>query len=149
MVKYLDNNSGFNQWNAAHAQQAKSGRSIGFWGWLVLFLLSWWIIGTFFQSKKVQNEIQQPVNIEISNLSAVKQNSDKISFDVTVLRISNVALKEHKQSAGSDDVVTLLNDKNNFVEIGDSRFQHDDIKNRETWGIIIIFCKSSYFYRNF
>lgn len=118
MVKYLDNNSGFNQWNATRAQQAKSGRSIGFWGWLILFLLSWWIIGTFFQSKKVQNEIQQPVNIEVSNLNSVKQDSDKISFDVTGLRISNVALKEHKQSAGSDDLVTLLNDENNFVEIG-------------------------------
>ena len=117
MVKYLDNNAGFNQWNATRTT-AKPSKSIGFWGWLALFLVSWWVIGTFFQSKKVQNEIVQPITIEASNLQSEKINSDKISFDVTGLRISNVALKEHKKSAGSDDVVSLLNDKNNFVEIG-------------------------------
>jgi len=117
MVKYLDNNNGFNQWANAHAK-SKSSKSIGFWGWLALFFLSWWIVGTFFQSKKVQNEVVQPVAIEISNLNSEKIDSDKISFDVTGLRISNVALKEHKKSATTDDFVTLLNDKNNFVEIG-------------------------------
>ena len=117
MVTYLDNNSGFNSWNAMQKNQKKKS-SIGFWGWMVLFLLSWWLIGTFFQSKEVQNNVQQPIAIEASILENQSIDSDKIAIDVRGLRISNIALKEYKQSPKSSDSVALLNGENNFIEIG-------------------------------
>ena len=114
MVTYLDNNSGFNSWNAMQKNQKKKS-SIGFWGWMVLFLLSWWLIGTFFQSKEVQNNVQQPIAIEASILENQSIDSDKIAIDVRGLRISNIALKEYKQSPKSSDSVALLNGENNFI----------------------------------
>lgn len=117
MVTYLDNNSGFNQWKANQATK-KTSKSFGFWGWLLLFFLAWWLIGTFFQSKNVQTAVQQPINLEVSTLNSDKIDSEKISFDVTGLRISNIALKEHQKSSKSDDKVALLDGENNFIEIG-------------------------------
>ena len=118
MVKYLDNNSGFNSWNSMQQNQKKSKTGIGFWGWIVLVFMAWWIIGTFFQSKKAQNIEQQQVNIETSVLESSTLDSEKISIDVRGLRIANIALKEHKQTTKSDDSVALLNAENNFIEIG-------------------------------
>lgn len=118
MVQYLDNNSGFNSWNAMRQTQKKSKSSIGFWGWLALFLIAWWAIGALFQSKKAQIETPQPVVIETSVLESEKIDSDKISVAVQGLRISNIALKDHKQSAKSSEPVALLNSENNFIEIG-------------------------------
>ena len=118
MVQYLDNNSGFQSWNSMRVNQKKSKSSIGFWGWMVLFLLSWWVIGTFVQSKNAQNAIQQPIVIEASVLEKNQIDSDKISIDVRGLRISNVALKEHKKSSDSDESIALLENDNNFIEIG-------------------------------
>jgi len=116
MVQYIDNNSGFNSWNSM--QQNSKKPKIGFWGWMVLFFLVWWILGIFFQPKNVQTQSQQPINIEATQLASKTIDSDKISLDVRGLRISNIALKEHKQSQKSSDAVTLLNGENNFIEIG-------------------------------
>ena len=118
MVTYLDNNSGFNNWNSMRQNQKKTKSSIGFWGWLILFLMAWGIIGTFFQSKKAQTTTQQPVVIEASVLEKQSIDSDKISIDVRGLRISNIELKEHKQTSAPDNSVALLNGENNFIEIG-------------------------------
>ena len=117
MVQYIDNNSGFNNWNAMH-QSTRKPRKFGFWGWFCVFIIIWWIFGTFFESKKVQTELQQPIAIEASIVDSNKIDAEKISMDVRGLRISNIALKEHKQSPKSDDSVALLNGENNFIEIG-------------------------------
>ena len=118
MVQYLDNNSGFNNWNAMRQSQNKSKKSIGFWGWLLLFLIAWWAIGALFQSKQAQIEAAQPMAIETSVLESEKMDSDKISIDVRGLRLSNIALKDYKQSVKSPEAVALLNSENNFIEIG-------------------------------
>ncbi len=118
MVTYLDNNSGFNNWNSMHQNQKKSKSGIGFWGWLVLFLMAWWIIGSFFQSKNTQTSTVQPIVVETSILDTQRLDSDKISVDVRGLRFSNFELKEHKKSPDSKDAVALLNEENNFIEIG-------------------------------
>lgn len=117
MVKYLDNNSGFNQWNSMQTQK-KQSKSLGFWGWLLLFLLAWWVMGLFIQPKNIENQSQQNVNIESSNLEPKNIDSDKISLDVRGLRISNISLKEHYKTSKSDETVALLNEDNNFIEIG-------------------------------
>ena len=118
MVTYLDNNSGFNGWNAMRQNQKKSKSGMGFWAWMILFFIVWWIAGSWFQSKRVQTAVQQPIAIEASVLENKQIDSDKISMDVRGLRISNVALKEYKQSAKSEDAVALLGGENNFIEIG-------------------------------
>ncbi len=118
MVKYLNNNSGFNSWSAMQNQKNKESKSLGFFGWLILFLLAWWVMGLFFQPKSQQTTPQQPINIEISNVEPKKIDSDKISLDVRGLRISNIALKEYHKSSDNPDSVSLLDDENNFVEIG-------------------------------
>ena len=90
MVKYLDNNSGFKQWNALHKTKSKSS---GFWWWLLIFLLSWWILGLFVKpSTNTQNEHQQTVGIEASNVAISKIDSEKISLNTQGLRISNIEL---------------------------------------------------------
>ena len=117
MVKYLDNNSGFNQWNAMQSQK-KQSKSFGFFGWLMIFFIAWWLVGLFVKPKNQLNENIQPVSIEQSTLQSRKIDSDKISLDVKGLRISNVSLKEHYKSAKDTEYVTLLDKENNFIELG-------------------------------
>ena len=118
MAKYLDNNSGFNNWSAMQSQQKKQSKSIGFWGWLILFLLAWWIMGLFIQPKNQQAQPQQPIAIETSQLESKKLDSEKISMDVRGLRISNIELKDYHKSSDTLDAVSLLDGDNNFIEIG-------------------------------
>ena len=115
MVKYLDNNSGFNQWNSLHQQKSKS---FNFWWWLLVFLLSWWLIGLFFQPSKNQTETQSVVGVESSSAPISKIDSDKISLDTQGLRISNIELKDYHIDSKSDAPIALLSDKDNFIEVG-------------------------------
>lgn len=117
MVKYLDNNSGFNHW-ASMQPQKKPSRFSGFIWWIILFLFAWWIMGIWFKPQNTVVENVQPVSIEQSN--AKKQNiaGKEISFDVQGLRISNITLNEHYKDSKTKDKVSLLNSENNFVEMG-------------------------------
>jgi len=118
MVKYINNNSGFNSWNAMQNQQKKESKSLGFFAWLVLFLLVWWLLSVFFQPQKEQTQSQQTITIETSELESHKIDSDKVSLDVRGLRISNIELKDYHKTSTSLDAVSLLDGENNFVEIG-------------------------------
>ena len=117
MVKFLDNNSGFNQWNMAN-QSAKQQKKPGFLSWLVMFLLAWWVIGFLFPRKQTTIENAQPVVIEKSTTTVNKIGSDKISADVQGLRVSGIALKDYNKSANNKESVSLLDGENNFIEIG-------------------------------
>ena len=116
MVQYMDNQSGFNQWNRMNAKKP-SGFSGIFW-WLFLFFFAWWIIGIWVKPQNTEIKEVAPITVEQSN--ATKQNikNDEVSFDVQGLRISNVSLNKHKKDSKSDDHVSLLNGVNDFVEIG-------------------------------
>lgn len=121
MVKYLDKNSGFNMWNAsrnAAATEKKSPFSGLLW-WVLIFVASWWLIGTWMTPKT------QPVATEeatvVEDLSAVPEThftSDKIDAVVRGLRINNVQLRDFKASADGDAPVALLPDDGDFVEFG-------------------------------
>lgn len=118
MVKYLDNNSGFAQWNSMRAEK-KPSKISGFFWWVILFLLAWWIMGAWFKPQNVVIENNQPaVTIEQSNV--VKRNipAKEISFDVYGLRISNISLNEHFKDSKSNENISLLSGENNFVEMG-------------------------------
>ena len=116
MVKYLDNNSGFNQW-ASMQTQKKSSKFGGLFWWLLLFLFAWWIMGAWFKPQTTEIVTPAPVSVEQSNVATQRLDSDAISFDVQGLRISNVSLNKHRQNSKSDEKVSLLNAENNFIEI--------------------------------
>lgn len=118
MVSYLDNNSGFNSWSAMQQQKQQKKSSSGFFKWMLIFLLAWWVFGSFFESKNVPVEPQNTVIVENSTVEPVKIDADKISFDVQGLRVANIALKDHLKDVKSTENVSLLDGENNFIEIG-------------------------------
>ena len=115
MVQYMDN-SGFNQWANMQNQKKKSG--FGFFRWLLLFLLAWWILGMFFKPQNTQPNTQDTVNIEQSSVETHNISDKDISFDVQGLRISNVVLKQHLKDSKSKESMALLADENDFIEVG-------------------------------
>ena len=118
MVQYLNNNNGFNQWASMQQNQKKPSRFSGFLWWLFLFFFAWWVIGLWMRPQNVQTNVSNVVNIEESSVKKHSVNNDKIAFDVAGLRISNISLKEHVKDSKTKEPVSLLSDKNNFVEIG-------------------------------
>ena len=117
MVQYLDNQSGFNQW-AKMNQNKKPSKLSGFLWWMLMFLFAWWIMGVWFKPQNTEIKEVAPIVIEQSNAKIRNIAKDKVSFDVQGLRIFKVLLNDHKQDASSDKNVALLNEENNFVEIG-------------------------------
>ena len=59
MVQYMDNQSGFNQWNQMNAK--KPSRFGGFWLWMFLFLFAWWIMGTWFKPQNTEIKEVAPI----------------------------------------------------------------------------------------
>lgn len=124
MVKFLDNNSGFNQWNANKNKEAKKASWSGFLWWVVLFLFSWWLIGLWLGPKEVANQnqpIEQQLIEEVTEVPTTTISSDKLNATVQGLRISNIDLTEFPQNSAEEDKnipVRLLGGKNNFVEVG-------------------------------
>lgn len=116
MVQYMDNQSGFNQWNQMNTK--KPSRFSGFLWWVLLFLFAWWIMGVWFKPQNAEIKEVAPITIEQSNTKTRNIASEDVSFDVQGLRISNVSLNKHKKDSKSDEHISLLNAENNFVEIG-------------------------------
>lgn len=115
MVTYLDNNSGFNQWNKM-TESKKKTRFSGFLWWVIMFLFAWWVTGILFKPQNVQTNNVSPVTIEQSNVAKRVVSDQDVAFDVQGLRISHIVLNKHKQDEKNN--VSLLNGNNNFVEIG-------------------------------
>ncbi len=116
MVQYMDNQSGFSQWNQMNAK--KSSKISNFWWWMLLFLFAWWIMGTWFKPQNTEIKEVAPITVEQSDVTKRNLVNEDVSFDVQGLRISNVSLNKHKKDAKSDEHVALLNAANNFIEIG-------------------------------
>ena len=123
MVQYIDNQSGFNQWNRMNAK--KPSKFSGFLWWGLMFLFAWWIMGVWFKPQNTEIKEVAPITVEQSKVAKRDVSIEYISMDVQGLRISNVSLNKHKQDSKSDEHVKLLNDENNFVEIG---YVSSDIK---------------------
>ncbi len=119
MVKYMDNNSGFNQWNANRNATAKKSSFSGFLWWVILFITAWWAIGAIMSPKQTTTDVAE--NIPVVDISAVPTSSvssDKITATVQGLRISDVQLSDYSVSADDATPVTLFGPDNNYVEIG-------------------------------
>ena len=119
MVKYLDNNSGFNQWNANRNATAKQSGFSGFLWWCILFLAAWWAIGAIMSPKQTTTDVVENIpSVDISSVPAGSVSSDKITASVQGLRISDVQLSDYTVSGDSSQQVTLFGADNNYVEIG-------------------------------
>jgi len=120
MVQYMNNNSGFSQWNAMRQQQATGGKKkIGFFWWLMLFLFAWWAMGSWFQPKQQADVVANVTPIEKAvKVSTKKIDSEKIALDFHGLRLSNVELKDYVESSKENTHVSLLGEEDNFVEVG-------------------------------
>lgn len=121
MVKYLDNNSGFAQWNANKNATTKKSVFKSFLWWCLLFFAAWWAIGAIMSPKQpvVSDTDPEPV-LDLSAVPAHTATSDKITATVRGLRISNVALADYVSDGNVSDTarVTLLNGPHDFAEVG-------------------------------
>ena len=123
MVKYLDNNSGFNMWNANQNATAKpKSRLAGFLWWVVLFLGSWWLISMWTAPKTVNVPTDTDnaiITTDVSNVPAHELTSEKINANIQGLRISKIALNEYAATSENGAApVTLFNSDNDFIEVG-------------------------------
>ena len=123
MVKYMNNNSGFQQWNAAKDAAQKKSPWLGFLWWVILFVAAWWMMSWWMGPKPTQTDAENAVAVEAVDLSAVPVNeisSDNLTADVQGLRISNVELLKYASNASDNNSapVTLLGTEGAFAEIG-------------------------------
>ena len=119
MVQYMDNNSGFAQWNAnKNNAQKKSGLG-GFMWWFLIFVAAWWTVGLF-MTPPPSNTVA-PDNTPVVDLSSVPTaeiSSNDITATVQGLRISNVKLSKFTVSASDTTPVSLLSADGAFAEFG-------------------------------
>ena len=118
MVQYMNNNSGFNQWNAnRNAATKKSGFS-GFLWWLLVFMAAWWMVGSIMAPKQVVTDVPVETNtVDMSSVPTQTIKSDKVSANVQGLRISDILLNEFPVSSDSVEPVALLSGDNDYIEV--------------------------------
>lgn len=124
MVKYIDNNSGFRQWNAARDASAPKSRLAGILWWIILFLASWWLLSWWMTPAQNTKTDAASADIEHADLSAVPVSeirSDDITADIQGLRISNIELLKYAadpaDASGATPVALLATD-GAFAEVG-------------------------------
>lgn len=119
MVQYMDNNSGFNQWNANKNATAKRSSFSGFLWWFLIFLTAWWLVGTVSAPKQNNQTVNEDATVvDMSDVPQYTIDTEKINASVQGLRISNIKLSEFDMDANSSDKVTLLSGDDNFIEVG-------------------------------
>ncbi len=120
MVKYMDNNSGFAQWNQTQNAKKSGGFFGGFLWWTILFVASWWLLGTWLAPTPavVESNAPAPVIDSVSDVPTSVITSDDITINIQGLRISNVELQNYPSAPDVDTPVALLSAENNFSEIG-------------------------------
>ena len=124
MVKFLDNNSGFNAWSANKDAAKPKSRLGGFLLWCAIFLGALFLINRCTAPK----ETVAPTDAELAVISnevaaeipSHEISSDKITADVRGIRMSNIALTDFAASPKKDDAsrVTLLDETGDFVQVG-------------------------------
>ncbi len=124
MVRYLDNNSGFRQWSATkEANKSSKSRFGSFFWWFILFLVSWWLIGTWMAPKKPVTETKEEtiVSEDLSAVPVSEIKSDYISAELQGLRIYDVKLLKFAKNGAASDAsvpVSLLSGEGAFAEVG-------------------------------
>ena len=112
MVKYLDNNSGFAQWNANKNATAKKATFGGFLWWFILLFAAMWAFGAFKAPKTETPTTESAVVVDLSAVPTHDVASEKLNATVQGLRISNIKLNDF-----ADDTA-LLSGNGDFAEVG-------------------------------
>ena len=124
MVQYLDNNSGFNAWNANRNATVKpKSRLGGFLWWMILFFGSWWLINTWTAPKTapVVSEADTAI-IAAADVTAPAHEigSDKLTAKVRGIQVSDIILTDYAASprSGDDARVKLFGENGDFIQVG-------------------------------
>ncbi len=124
MVKYMDNqnSTGFAAWMANNQRaQPKKSKWGGFFWWVILFVASWWLIGTWMtpRTQDTAPVATAPV-VDLSNVPTSEITSDNITARVQGIRINDIQLRDF--AANTDDEtgprVSLLSGDGDFAEFG-------------------------------
>ena len=124
MVKYLDNNFGFRQWNAARDANAQKSRWGGFFWWLILFLAAWWLMSWWMTPQSAQTQktdaTQQPERVDLSAVPVSEIASENLTARVQGLRISDINLLNYSADASDDNSgpVVLLGGEKSYALVG-------------------------------
>lgn len=123
MVRYLDKNSGLNQWNfARNAKDNKKSSSFTRFLWyMFLLVVAWWFLGTMLTPKSANTDVAESVTVvDVSAVPVTVLGSDKINANVQGLRISDIALSDFAADASDKNTarMTLLGHDNEFIEVG-------------------------------
>ena len=115
----MDNNSGFNQWNANRNANAKKGGFSGFIWWLFLFFVAWWAIGLIMSPKQsVDTTVVESAVVDLSSVPVTSVSSDMLNMSVQGLRISDAKLANYKLSPDSEELVELFGGDGDYIEVG-------------------------------
>lgn len=119
MVQYMNNNSGFNQWNANKNAQTKKGGFSGFLWWMLMFFIAWWAVGVIMSPKQpANNTVVEDKVIDLSAVPVTEISSDFLKTSVQGLRISDTKLTGYNVSPESSELVTLFGGDGNYIEVG-------------------------------
>lgn len=123
MVRFLENNSGFNSWSARQDASTKKSNFTGFIWWVVIFLLAWWLFSSWLGPKKAtapaDSESSNPAVESIQpSVAPINFTTDNLNFVIHGPRISQVQLNDFEQNVKGDEKVKLLGSDNEFAEIG-------------------------------
>ena len=118
MVQYMDNNSGFAQWNANKNATTKKSTFGGFMWWFLIFVAVWWLLGSWMTPKTTNVPVENAPVVDLSNVPTTTIENQDISATVQGLRISDIALKEFNTSSSDASPVTLLNTDDAYAEFG-------------------------------
>ena len=122
MVRYMNNNSGFQQWNAAREANTKKSRVGGILWWFILFLAAWWLMSWWMAPQNTQTDAGETKLefVDISDVPASEIKSDNLTATVQGLRISDVKLLNYASDASDDNSgpVVLLGTENSYALVG-------------------------------
>jgi YidC/Oxa1 family membrane protein insertase len=124
MVRYLDNNPGFNSWLSAQESNKKKSKFTGFLWWAVIFLLAWWLFSAWLAPERGAERAAPGADVE--NVSDDEKNSafitrfggDKLHFYLQGSRVFKIELDDYSETKGADRKITLLSGENEFAEVG-------------------------------
>ena len=122
MVKYMNNNSGFQQWNANRDASRPKSKWGGILWWFILFLASWWLL-SWWMAPNDTNTTTTETDIELVDVSAVPVSeivSENLTAQVQGLRISDIELLKYASDASDDESgpVVLLGSDNSYALVG-------------------------------
>ena len=126
MVQYMDNNSGFAQWNANKNAKAEKSSIGGFMRWFLIFIAVWWMLGILLAPKAPTTVVESAPVIDLSAVPTTVIENDDIAVTVQGLRISNIALNDFNVSATNDAHVTLLGSDGAYADSAEYGAIYDD-----------------------